>query len=389
MKATGIIVEYNPFHNGHKYHLEKAKEQGNVVIAVMSGDYVQRGEPAIINRWSRAEMALKNGVDIVIELPVFYSCQSAEIFARGAIGILEILKVESIVFGSEEGNIEKLESILSLEETKEFKEKLLDNLKKGNSYPTSYGKALECLQGDLKLLSNDILALEYMRAIKRNKSFIKGIPLKREKVGYHEKKSCDNIMSATGIREKITKKEDYKDYIPEASNIILEKEIFEGNISFLEKYYDLIRYEILNNRDSLNEIQDIEIGYENKLYESAMKYNKFEDFYNSIISKRMTIGRVQRILIHILINLTKQITVDVKNKVPYVRVMGFNKKGQEYLRKFKEDRRIIIGLKNIQKKLSDDERILLEFNEKASIIYKMKNFYEDKKIPIIIGEEEC
>ncbi|MEG0729982.1 MAG: nucleotidyltransferase family protein [Cetobacterium sp.] len=124
MNATGIIVEYNPFHNGHIYHLDKAKSNGDLVIAVMSGDFVQRGEVAIINRWKRAEMALENGVDIVVELPVFYSTQSAEIFARGAIGILDKLAVKNIVFGSETANLETLEAISSIEENNEFSELL-------------------------------------------------------------------------------------------------------------------------------------------------------------------------------------------------------------------------------------------------------------------------
>ncbi|MGL4788877.1 MAG: nucleotidyltransferase family protein, partial [Cetobacterium sp.] len=123
-KAVGVVVEYNPFHNGHKYHCLKARQHGDLVIAVMSGDYVQRGEPALINRWERAELALKNGVDIVVELPIFYSTQSAEIFSRGAVGLLNLMGVEKIVFGSESGDIQSLKERADLEELDEFKEEL-------------------------------------------------------------------------------------------------------------------------------------------------------------------------------------------------------------------------------------------------------------------------
>ena len=162
MKAVGVIVEYNPFHNGHKLHLDKINERDSesVKIAVMSGDFVQRGEPAIINRWKRAEIALKNGIDIVVELPCFYSCQSAEIFARGAVGILDELQCKEIIFGSETSNIEELKKIASLEESEIFKEKIKEFLKSGESYPNAHSKALKEVSGkEQNSLSNDILEL--------------------------------------------------------------------------------------------------------------------------------------------------------------------------------------------------------------------------------------
>lgn len=383
MEGVGIVVEYNPFHNGHKYHLSMAKKAGDVVIGVMSGDYVQRGEVALVNRWERAEMALKNGVDILVELPSFYSCQSAEIFAIGAIGILDILEVKHIVFGSESGDVKELLNLVEVGETSEFKEKLLENLKMGLSYPSAYSKSLKEINQNLELKSNDILGLEYIKAIKYWKSNINPIGLKREKVGFYEKIGIENIMSATGIRELIKNEKDFKDYIPEPSKEILDEIIKNKKITFLENYYYLIRYNIINNYDNLKNIQDMEIGYENKLYEMAYKYENFKDFFENIISKRMTIGRVQRILIHILINLTKDLTKEIKEEIPYVRVMGFSQKGREYLKRVKDDKRIITSMKNIKKTLSENNREKFEFNEKASLIYKMVNNYEDRKIPIM------
>lgn len=386
MKVTGIVVEYNPFHNGHRYHLKKAKENGELVIAVMSGDFVQRGEPALINRWRRAEMALRNGVDIVVELPVFYSTQSAEIFSRGAIGILEILKVRNIVFGSESGDVGILEELAALEESEKFKNILKKNLKEGHSYPAAYSMSLdEATENRLVLNSNDILGLEYVKGIKYWKSGIKPIPIKREKVGYHSVETIGDIASATGIREFIEKGIGIEKYVPEESYSVLQEEITNKNICSLENFYPLIRMEILNQRDKLNEIQDMEVGFENRLYEGALKNREYKEFFEYILSKRMTKGRVQRILIHILLGIKKEFTESMKKEIPYVRILGFNEDGRKYLKEImKTDDRIITSLKNIKKKLDGERKEALEFNEKCSKIYSIINHYEDLKIPVMI-----
>ncbi|MBC2855919.1 MAG: nucleotidyltransferase [Cetobacterium sp.] len=390
MNATGIIVEYNPFHNGHKYHLDKAKSNGDLVIAVMSGDFVQRGEVAIINRWKRAEMALENGVDIVVELPVFYSTQSAEIFARGAIGILDKLAVKNIVFGSETANLETLEAISSIEENNEFSELLKKFLDNGDSYPTAYSKSLDIISGsNLKLNSNDILGLEYIKAIKYWKSNIIPVPIKREKAGYHSTLAVENIASATGIRKFIKENCEFEKFVPEFSYSIIRKEQDKNSTTYMENFYPLIKYIILRDKMELKNIQDMEVGFENRLFESALKSDSYLEFFDSIISKRMTIGRTQRILIHTLLGITKSMTEEVKQEVPYIRIMGFNSKGREYLKSINSDVPILTSLKNIKKNLSEKNRKLLEFNEKSSNIYNIINPYTNNKIPIMIQEEKC
>ncbi|MDO4589083.1 MAG: nucleotidyltransferase [Fusobacterium sp.] len=391
MKAVGVIVEYNPFHNGHRLHLKKIDEIDNesVKIAVMSGDFVQRGEPAIINRWKRAEIALKSGVDIVVELPSFYSCQSAEIFAKGAIGILNELQCSKVVFGSETSNIEELKKIALLEESQDFKDKIRYFLKSGDSYPTAHSKALKEISGKEQIkLSNDILGAEYIKAIKYWNSTIEPVTILREKVSYHSIEANENIASATGIRQMIKNKENIKKYLPKESYDILTEEIEKEKIVDLEKYYSLIRYEIIRNKDNLLNIQDMENGFENRLYESAIKNSDFKSFYKEIESRRFTYGRTQRILIHILLGITKELTENIKKEISYVRIMGFNKKGREYLNYLKryENKKIISSLKNIQDNFSSETRELIEFNERASTIYKMQNYYEDRKIPIIIKD---
>lgn len=394
MKATGVVVEYNPFHNGHKYHLEMARKhgEGDIVIAVMSGDFLQRGEPAIINKWKRTEMVLANGVDIVVELPSYYSAQSAEIFAKGSVEILGALGVTDIVFGSESGDVEKLEEIAKLEEDEIFQEQLKEELTKGSSYPTAFSKALEKVLGKKGYFTpNDILGTEYVRAIKKKNLGVKPIAIKREGTGYHSHDIAGKIASATAIRKMLREGDkDIADVLPGISLDILMEEHRKENTAFLREYYPLIRHEIILHRDMLADIQDVEIGFENKLYSAAVKYPVYEDFYEEIMSKRYTNARVQRILIHILIGLTVDITKKAKEKVPYIRILGFNEKGNSYLKKIKKTQEIetFTTLKNVSKKLDKDAKMLLDFNERASKIYGIIKEYEGKTIPIMLKGEK-
>lgn len=385
MRAVGVVVEYNPFHNGHKYHLEKAKEVtgADLVIAVMSGDFTQRGEVACIDRFKRTEMALLNGVDLVVELPIFYSSQSAEIFARGAMEILGELGAKWVVFGSESGNIEGIEKIAFLEEGQEFKAHLEAYLKKGLSYPSAYSQALKELGITTEVKSNDILGIEYVKSEKKLKKRIKMIPIKRIGAGYHDLHGVGEIASATGIRKMIESKESVEQYLPEETLGVMGKE----KIAFLGEYYPLIRYAILRDFNFLKNIQDIEEGLENRLYQCAMENLQFNDFFQKLVTKRYTIGRLQRILIHILTGLTVDITRETKETLPFISVLGFNKKGQEYLKHLKTTEEtivpVLVGQKNIKRYLNSEQHRLFYFNERSSEIYKMVNQYQERKIPII------
>ena len=226
MKIVGVIIEYNPFHNGHKYHLEKLKEdtKADVVVGVMSGDYVQRGEPSIVNRFLKSEFSLRGGIDLIVELPSFYSTQSGEVFALGGVGILKELGVDTIVFGSESNNIVELERIALLGETEEFKLLLKEELKKGYSYPTSYSNALNLLKIDKKIASNDILGLEYIKARNILAPEIEIKTIQRINAGYYDSTVNENISSATGVRKKIFKDEQVGDAVPNFVNDSLLKE---------------------------------------------------------------------------------------------------------------------------------------------------------------------
>ena len=388
--VVGLVVEYNPFHNGHLHHIQEIDKlfEDNIKIAVMSGDFVQRGEPSLLNKFEKTKVALSHGIDIVIELPAFYSCQSAEIFARGSVNILDKLSCSHIVFGSESNDLDKLKRIATISLTKEFELSLKGFLAEGFSYPTAFSKALF----DEKLGSNDILALEYLKAIKVLNSKIIPHSIKREKTGYYDDEK-ENFASASYIREKILSLDKdkinlsfAKDLVPKFSFDTLEKNFFY--LISLENFYDLIRYEILKNKEDLKNIQDMEVGLENRLYESALKNLDFNCFFNEILSKRLTISRLQRILLHILLGLTKDVTNNTKFSIPFVKILGFSKKGQEYLNFLKKtdsykENKILTSNRNLKEFLNEEEKFLFEFNERCSQIYRIKSNYDNLNYPII------
>ena len=387
----GLIVEYNPFHNGHLHHIKEIDRlfEDNIKIAVMSGDYVQRGEPSLINKFEKTKIALSQGIDIVIELPAFYSTQSAEIFAKGSVNILNQLSCNHIVFGSESNDLDKLKKIATISLTKEFELSLKEFLAEGFSYPTAFSKALF----NEKLGSNDILALEYLKAIKTINSKIEACCVKREKTGYYDDEK-DNFASATYIRKVLLdtneKKENklnkIKNLVPEFSYKILEENF--GFFSYLSDFYDLIKYNIIKNYSELKNIQDLEIGLENRLYKYSLENLSFEDFFDEVLTKRITISRLQRILLHSLFGLTKTITEKIKNKVPFVKILGFSERGQEYLNYLKKsenynERKILTSNRNLKEILNEEEIELFNFNELCSQIYCIKSSYINIGYPII------
>jgi len=389
--VIGLIVEYNPFHNGHLHHIQEIDRlfEDNIKIAVMSGDYVQRGEPSLINKFEKTKIALSQGIDIVIELPAFYSTQSAEIFAKGSVNLLNKLSCSHIVFGSESNDLDKLKRITTISLTKEFELSLREFLAEGFSYPTAFSKALF----DEKLGSNDILAMEYLKAIKVINPKIEACSIKREKTGYYDDEK-DNFSSATYIRKILLdcneKKEDklnkIKNLVPEFSYKILEENF--GVFSCLSDFYDLIKYNIIKNYSELKNIQDLEVGLENRLYKYSLENLSFEDFFDEVLTKRITISRLQRILLHSLFNLTENITEKVKNKVPFVKILGFSARGQEYLNYLKKaenynERKILTSNRNLKEILNEEEIELFNFNELCSQIYRIKSSYINIGYPII------
>ena len=342
-KVLGIIAEYNPFHNGHLYHLEQAKKLtgSSYTVAVISGNFTQRGSTALIDKWSRAEIALNCGVDLVLELPTLYATSSAENFADGAVKILNSLKVvDYLAFGAETSDMDLLEPIADVlyKEPKAYKMLLANELKKGVSFPKARENALMLYLGDIRkylnVLSspNNILGLEYMKSLKKYNSIIKPVAITRFEAGYNDISYSGNIASATAIRN-IIKNGNFKvlrKLVPAPSYGILMDNIKQGHIipdlSVFERQiiYNLRKMSL----SEIAELPDVSEGLENSIKKVANSCNTVNEFLNLIKSKRYTSTRIQRILIYSLLGITKKDMALSKKVNPYIRVLGFNKRGK-------------------------------------------------------------
>ncbi|MDK2945416.1 MAG: hypothetical protein PWQ85_160 [Geotoga sp.] len=374
MNSLGVVVEYNPFHKGHLYHLKKAKEKTNPthIIAVMSGNFVQRGEPSLINKFARTKMALNNGIDLVVELPFVYSIQDAGGFANGSVGTLARMgKINNLVFGSESNNLELLDEIAEIIYSKpaSYNSKLKKYLKEGISYPNARKKALLDIlkkQEAKEIIesSNDILGIEYLVHLKKYKSDISPNTIKRIGSKYNEKNLQTEISSATAIREAIYKDglDDLNDFVPQKTLSILESEITSKrgpiNIKDLEK---IVFYKLYSlTREELEEYHGVIEGLSKRFLDASKKTNNIYELIDNVKTKRFTRTRIKRTLLNILFEIKK---VDVKmiNKYgpQYIRVLGFNNNGQEFLSKIKKDIKIPIittvsKYQNIKKRIDED-----------------------------------
>ncbi len=342
-KVLGIIAEYNPFHNGHLFHLNESKKLtgSSYTVAIMSGNFAQRGNTSIIDKWSKAKSAIECGVDLVVELPVLYSTSSAENFAEGAIKILDSLKVvDYLSFGAETADINLLNNIATVlnEEPKEYKSLLSEELKKGLSYPKARENALMIYLNDIKKYSNvlsspnNILGIEYIKALKKYNSIIQPIAMPRHESGHNDLNYHGNIASSTAIRN-ITKNNGFdilRKLMPEPSYTNLIKNIKVGHVvpdlSVFEKeiIFNLRKMSIYD----ISQLPDVSEGLEFAIKNAANSCNSLVELLNIIKSKRYTQTRIQRILLYSLLGITKKDIAISKKTQPYVRVLGFNEKGK-------------------------------------------------------------
>ena len=395
-KVLGIVAEYNPFHNGHMYHLQKAKEQSGAeyTVCVMSGNFVQRGNTAILNKWKRAEMAILNGIDLVIELPTIYSVASAEGFSLGAIKILDSLKVvNAISFGSETEDFAALNNISGImnEEPKKYKDILSNELKKGISFPKARENALMLYLNDNRRYSNilnapnNILAIEYLKALKKVKSTIQPVPIKREKVYYNDNTIVDEFASATAIRELLSNKEfgEIRKVVTNETYKILTEESEVGNIVLsIAEYEKQIIYNLRKMTvEQIANLPDVGEGLEYSLKNAACFANNIKDLMNIVKTKRYTTTRLQRILICALLQITKKDVAISKRYTPYVRILGFNEKGKELISKISKANpklELITSVKKFQDKNNNKAyKRLLDIDIFSTDVYSMacKNDY--------------
>ena len=345
-KVLGIIAEYNPFHNGHLYHINESKKAVNAdyVVAIISGNFVQRGDTSLVDKWSKAEMAIQNGADLVIELPLLYSISSAENFAEGGIKMLNSFNiVDYISFGSELCDVNTLNEFADVlfHEPKEFISVLNHELSKGFSYPKARENALLMYLNNIRkyanILSspNNILAIEYLKALKKYKSSIVPVSINRNKVDYNSTEIVDGFASATAIR-KIAITNDVwslRQAMPKSSFDIMYDCLRSGKtVSSLAKFEKEIIYNL--RKMSISEIAnlpDVSEGLEYSIKNAANSCNTIDELVSIVKSKRYTVTRLKRILVYCLLGITKKDMQDSRKVIPYVRVLGFNNKGKELL----------------------------------------------------------
>ncbi len=322
METIGIICEYNPFHNGHVYHINKIKEMypDSIIILCVNGYFGERGDVSILSKEDKTKLALNNGVNIVVELPFVFASNSADTFAEASVKILNYLKVDKIIFGSESNDINKLTLIAKKQLEEDFSLKIKEEIKKGINYPTALNKGI-----GINLNSpNDLLGVSYIKAIIKNNFNIEPITIKRTS-DYLDTISEDNIVSASNIREKIKNNIDVKKYINYVPNFNKINE---------DLLFKLIKYKIITDKD-LSRYLTVDEGIEYKLIKEINNCKTLDELISKVKSKRYTYNRIRRMLIHILIGLTK---VD-RNicDILYIKVLGFDNIGQHYLKNIKSD----------------------------------------------------
>ncbi len=325
-KAVGIICEFNPFHNGHKYFIEKVKEMypDHVIVLMLNGYFMQRGEVSILSKESKTKIALEHGIDLVIDHNIFYGTQSADNFAEAAIRCFDSANIDVIVFGSECNDKDKLYKIAKRQLTdNEFDLMVKKYHRTGISYPAAISKALE--DENFSFTPNDILGICYVKAIIKNNFNIDFNTIKRTN-DFHDNNLDSDIVSASNIRNKLLNNKDVAKYIPDG----VEKYI--NTIDF-DKLFAIIKMKILSNKDFVNCL-DVDAGMRRRLIRSALETKNLPEFIERIKVKNYTYTKLNRMLIHIIFGITKQDSKTVKHD--YYRVLGFNITGRKYLNKSKK-----------------------------------------------------
>jgi UPF0348 protein HMPREF0554_0772 len=362
-----------------------------LIVAVVSGDFVQRGEFSYFDKWQKTEMALNHGVDIVAELPLYYSVQNAEIFSRMSTKILDYFELDFQVFGAEEEEIKVLDRIIELQEEEDYKKNLMELMKKGNSYSTSQKLALSEYGYGNAVKSNNILALEYMRTMKRENLRIKPYIIKREISDYNEieiEEGRKSIASATFIREEMLKNsgnpENIRKFISEKTYEILERVYIsdrtdDGQLEWKNlknSMFKFLKYKLLmETKKEIIKIYDVNDEIYARIYRGVSKSNAYEVFLKEVKSRNFSIKRIERIVLNILLNVTKK-AVDFK--LDYIRILGFNQKGQEYLKQLKKNKKVFNEKSYMTEELGTDKK--KENDEKIFVNWKNieKNVHSEK-----------
>ncbi|HAS90777.1 MAG TPA: nucleotidyltransferase [Sedimentibacter sp.] len=377
MRITGVVAEYNPFHSGHEYQLRMARRLSgcDCIAVVMSGNYVQRGEPAIIDKFKRAEAAIYGGADIVIELPMPFSCQNAEMFAHAAIMELKKLNVDSISFGCETDNVRLLKKIALLQLTPGFNNYIKEEMKKGLSYPNAMSNALKFIlneEAEAVYSPNNVLAVEYIKSAVKLNLELQYYPVKRVGMAHNDTEISGLFHSATAIRNAIMEGSFDNLKLTEKSIELIKKFCKEHKkYNILNNYRDYLYYKIITC-DDLEEIYEINEGLNNKIISQVYKHETIDEFIMSLKSKRYTYSKLRRSLLNILLGIKK---VDIINIMStndkYVKVLAFNNTGRKAIKNAVNNGTIVINRYSDYKKNNLTPEKLMRFNitNKTSNIY--------------------
>lgn len=329
MKIIGVIAEYNPFHLGHLYQINKIKEMysDSLIIAIISTNFTERGDISILNKWDKTRICLENNIDMVIELPTLYATQSSDIFAYAALSILNHFKIDTLVFGSETDDINTLYNLANIQlNNSEYDKLVKEYMDKGINYPTAMSKALNKLTNINIDKPNDLLGLSYIKEIIKNNYKITPISIKRSN-DYHGKNINNNIISANLIRKLLQDNADITLHVPQITNKYIYRNVSINNA------FNLLKYKIINDINCLNKYLTVDEGIENRIIKYINKSNTWDELVMNIKTKRYTYNKINRMLIHILLGITKE----DNNKEIYLRILGFNQSGRIYLNKIKKD----------------------------------------------------
>ncbi len=409
MKVVGLITEYNPFHNGHLYHvLESKKVTGaDFVVVVMSGNFVQRGTPAIMDKYLRAKMALLNGADLVIELPVCYACASAEFFSLGAVSILnKINVVDFLCFGSELGDVNILKNIADVfvEEPALFKEFIKKFIKSGLSYPLARENALVKYLEEVNVMGldinfakeiisspNNILGIEYLKALTKIKSNIQPFTINRKTANYHDLSLNEIISSATAIRKSLISNNELSNFEKNVPKNVfgIMRENFSKSFPIYEDDFSLmLKYKILLENNNLAKYMDVNKDLMNRILNNIDNFGTFNDFSDLLKTKQLTKTRIYRALIHILLDITRnEFDYFLGNGItPYARILGFRKSSSKLLRKIQDNSDIpIITKVGDAKNILNDASIKM-FNKDILATNIYNSLVHDKYNTIIKNE---
>ena len=379
MKITGIICEYNPFHNGHLYHMNQTRKNGAThIVAVMSGNYVQRGDIAVLDKFTRAKLAVRGGADLVIEIPSVYALSSAEFYARGAVSILDSLGcVDEISFGSEAGSVEDLKKASEIAEECSSSPELEEYLRNGMSYPNAintmvyekYGKKAGNRIGEILASPNNVLAVEYLKALRRFGSGIQPVTVQRKSVAHDSMVALNGIASASFIRKCIQEKIDFSDFVPDYVYSAYVRAVSEKRRADIKNLERIILYKLRTiTPEQLRSVPDVGQGLEYRIIENAVLTNLDEIFMN-IKTRRYTMARIKRIFLNMLIGIEKR---DLDILPPYGRILAVTERGRDILSKAKETGKIPFGTSLAKLgKSSEDAQRFSQIEGRASDIYAL------------------